>query len=400
MPITPEKTKSKKSESRNNVLYLILTLKNHSDRNNPLSISEIAEHINKDYTEQCGGNINYHTVGRLLDSLENSCPGLFRIDDITTYSTPEDIHDDNHFGFYLRHIIDVKKSENCKTAKISKYYYESILLESELMTLYDAIETYNYFAVDDIMNISLKLSSLRPLSKNMLTYRPSRADDILKEDKNVLDSISYLAEIISHKNLAGIDYGTYAFDPGSSKIELIRKKGYPKVMLPLRLIWSNGFYYCIMGNSEYDNTVNLRVDRMLYIEEIDAKSSDLKKYSGFGGKKGNTDIESKSAYRAQNPVMYSGEPTHFKLLVRSSMINTMVDVFGKNIKPEILSIQDQNKLGINDPSSEWLKIRIDSSMDGMMLFAKEYSGDVIILSPEEVRMKVRNLLKAALNDYS
>ena len=102
----------------------------------------------------------------------------------------------------------------------------------------------------------------------------------------------------------------------------------------------------------------------------------------------------------KSPIMYSGEPTHFKLLVRSSMINTMVDVFGKNIKPEILSIQDQNKLGINDHSSEWLKIRIDSSMDGMMLFAKEYSGDVIILSPEEVRMKVRNLLKAALNDYS
>ena len=268
MADSPENIKNRKSESRNNVLYLILTLKNHSDRNNALSISEIAELINKDYAEQCGGNINYHTVKRLLDSLENNCPGLFRSSDITPYSTPKEIQDDNHFGFYLRCVTDAKKAGNQKTNNIQKYYYESILLESELMTLYDAIETYNYFAVNDIRNISIKLSSLRPLSQNRLAYFPSRADEILKEDTNVLDSISYLGEIISHKNLASIDYGNYVYNPKKSCIELVQRKDYPKIMRPLKLIWSNGFYYCIMGSSEYDNTINLRVDRMLYIEEI------------------------------------------------------------------------------------------------------------------------------------
>ncbi len=71
----------------------------------------------------------------------------------------------------------------------------------------------------------------------------------------------------------------------------------------------------------------------------------------------------------KSPIMYSGELTHFELLIRASMINTMVDVFGKNIKPETISIQDQKKFGLKDPSSEWLRMRITSSMDGMILSA-------------------------------
>ncbi|MCR5740548.1 MAG: WYL domain-containing protein [Lachnospiraceae bacterium] len=396
MPNTSENKKTKKSESRNNILYLILTLKNHSDRNNPISISKIADHINVDYPEQCGGNINRTTVTRLLDSLEYGCPGLFRDDDITEYSEAGDITDDNNFGFYLRCISDRKTGTRM-------YYYESVLLESELMTLYDAIETYNYLDVEDIRNISLKLSSLRPLSADRLTYRPSRTDGMLKEDNNVLKSISILSEIIADRNLAEIEYGQYVFDSKTSGFKLEMKEGYPKTLLPLKLIWSNGLYYCICGNSAHENTINLRVDRMIFIKEVPAKPSELKKYSGFNRKNGYTDIESKSMYRSRNPIMYAGEPIHFVLLVNAigdNMINTMIDVFGINIKGSIITDQEKKKYGLNDNGSKWLKIRVTSSMNGMILFAKEYSGDVIILSPEEGRDRMKDVLSHALNYYS
>ncbi len=387
---------NKTENSRSNIIYLILTLKNHSDRRNPLSLSEITKLLNKDFAKECGGNINRSTVYRILEDLYSDPLQIFKNENLIDNSYPEDINDPHNIGFYLRCVYktkngyeDIECLGDDPDKKVTKYYYyESNLIESELITLYDAIETYNYFSKEDIENISIKLSSIRPLSEKKIKYIPTPSDEALREYTAVLDNVSALAEIISHNNLARITY-TY-FD---SKIRSRVKKGYPKIMRPLKLIWSNGYYYCITGISGHDNTVNLRIDRITEIEEIKASKKELEKYSGLKGEEAEYVRSSKSEYRAKHPVMFSGEMVNYNLLVNASannMINTMVDIFGRDIKPssaDARTLKSHNIIPSKD--QEWVLIRVKSTDDGMVLFATEYCRDVCIVAGPRCSKKVK-----------
>ena len=389
-------SKSTGSIKQFNVLYLILTLKNHSDKKHPITEKEILDHLNKDYSSQYGVSMDRSTLTRMLNALEGLMLNVFRDEKITETTRNEDLNLKNGLSFYLGHI------KNKGTA--DQYYYESVLLESELHTLYDAIETYNYFCIDDIKNISYKLSSLRPRSKDLLRYIPSRADSFLKEDNLVLQHISELAGIIKKKQPARITYGFY-----NENLKLAIKKDYPKELLPLRLIWSNGYYYCIMGQKDYSNTVHLRVDRIIEIEPVEnTKKADLKKYSSL-----NTadDNESKSDYRTKYPVMYSGTLSNFRILVNASannMMNTIVDVFGigdadiglKRKKTVPVNADTAKKYHLKNNGEGWVALSVKCSEPGMELFATEYCRDVIIVSPDASAQRVKAALKEALGHYS
>lgn len=409
----------KTESSRNNVLYLILTLKNFSDRNNPLTLQQITDRLNETFYVPFNRTpIAHTTVSKMLTALmDDNYLDLFRRNDIHELTEPEDIRDTFNAGFYLRCVTpvirkdgsteyvnvsdfsEIKKDDlrsNGKSERNKLYYYESTILESELKTLYDAIETYNFFSVDDIKKISDKLGSIRPLSNEFMAYIPTPADRELKDsDTTVLRHISDLAHIIKKRQLAEITYCTY-----NAKLQLVPKSGYEKAktIRPLKIIWSNGYYYCIAGVKDYENIQNLRIDRMDTIEPVDASEEALKEYSGYYGKEADQISASKSDYRSKHPVMYAGEILTFPLLVNASapnMMNTIVDVFGRNLtthKPN----RDILKSCNIDPGTkdEWVLINVRSTFNGIVLFATEYCRDVIIIS--SLGTKSNTALRAAL----
>ena len=415
---TAERCEMPKTESsRNNILYLILTLKNYSDRNNPLTLQQITDKLNETFYIPFNRTpIAHTTVSKMLSALmDDNYLDLFRRNDIYELTEPEDISDTFNAGFYLRCVVATTKKDGTieyvnvsditekdkKGSKVSErnklYYYESTILESELKTLYDAIETYNFFAVDDIKKISAKLGSIRPLSNEFLTYLPTSIDRELKDsDTTVLSHVSDLAHIIKNRQLAEITYCTY-----DANLKLVPKSGYekPKKVRPLKIIWSNGFYYCVVGIKEHDNVQNLRIDRMDTIDPVDAKEDELKEYSGYSGTEADQVSTSKSDYRSKHPVMYAGKPVTFQLLVNASnpnMMNTIVDVFGRNLSTRKPGRDVLESCNI-DPGTkdEWVVIKVKSTFNGIVLFATEYCRDVIILSSPDA--KNTTSLKAALN---
>ncbi len=414
---------SKTESSRNNVLYLILTLKNFTDRNTPLTNQQLTNKLNETfYNHSDKTPISHTTVGHMLDALiKDDYLDLFRINDIHELTEPGDIRDTFNTGFYLRCVTPIIKKDGSteykdvasmpeserSRCKNKLYYYESTILESELKTLYDAIETYNFFSVEDISKISSKLGSIRPLSSEFLKYLPTPADRELKDsDTTVLKHISDLAHIIKNRQLAEITYCTY-----NAKLKLVPKEGYesPKTVRPLKIIWSNGYYYCIVGVKGYTNVQNLRIDRMDYIEPINATKDELKEYSGYCGSEADHISSSKSDYRSKHPVMYAGETSTFPLLVNAStpnMMNTIVDTFGRNLsthKPGGNVLESCNI----DPATkdEWVIINVKSTFNGIVLFATEYCRDVVILSSPQnatiskAALKVRENLECAYRYY-
>ena len=400
--------KADQISTRFNILYILHILKNHSDKNHPISIAEITEYLEQDL-EQYGIRLDRTTILRTITALEDDFIGHFQKGNLLKKGDAELMDFGPDFGFYVGRKKVMKESsqdkKKTKNNSIYKYYYESDLSEGELKTLYDAIETYNYFCADDLQNIAQKLCSIRPMSSDLLKYIPSQYDKKLKDDKKVFEHISELATIIKNQQLAKITYGYY-----NENLHFVTKSGYPKTLRPLHLIWSNGFYYCIMGIKKYDNTINLRVDRIKKITPLPATMQDLKEYSGFENIKGSNDLRSKSEYRMKNPIMYSGIQKRFHLLVNAStnnMMNTIMDVFGniddtfglENKKTVPVSTDTAQKFHLKANGKGWVELRIKCAEPGMELFATEYCKDVIIVSPDASAQRVRETLKEALGHY-
>ncbi len=384
--------RAKDRETRNYILYLILTLKKYSDKEHPLTITEITNKLNTEFQVECGGNIDRTTVRRMLIGLSD-----FIIDeDIDESSDKDFVNDIHNAGFYL----GFKKKANA-----DQYYYESAILESELLVLCRAMETYHFFASSNIESITEKLANLRPLS-NSIKYIPTISDErikLSKENDALLEIIRDIAKIIHKGSLAYITYGTY-----DTNFELQINKNRSGEVLPLRLLAANGYYYLVVLTDNEDYPYNLRVDRIISIEEVEKPDNAKeikeyekrkKKFTHTTGGKEKDKLNSSSEYRNEHPIMYAGDKERFKILINTSarsIMNTLLDCFGNENK---LKKADDKLLKKYHLKDEWMVLNIKSAPGGVELFAKEYCQNVIIVEPKESADRVKNDLQQTLNRY-
>ncbi len=410
--------KEESGSSRLNAFYILMVLKNHSGRNHPLATGEIADLVNKEF-DNVVKKISKDTVQRTLEELSEPRMHLFLDEDIDERT---DFGDSDLFkldyGFYLRCVVKAEDDQGnmvyvdglCKSGQTKYYYYESYFLDSEIRTIYSSIETCNFLANEDITNLVLKLRSLRPLSKDI--KKPAQQDEDLKDPDSIFfETIGRLAEIISRNNLADIVYGYYGVDK-NKKPELIPRPGYsfdePKRLRPIRLMFSNGYYYCLMANPKEENKpgpMHIRVDRILLLEEVNASPEERKNYPTDFDNVGN--LDSMSKYGVTHPVMHGGKLSKFELLVRSDssscFLNTIVDLFGRNLTIEAIpETTAEVKLGVLPPPlhkdlhEEWYRIKVDAAESGTLLVAAQYCERIFILEPDSAKDALRKKLRAGL----
>jgi len=278
-----------------------------------------------------------------------------------------------------------------KIAPKKYYYYDHNLTVAEIRMLKDALETYSYFSVEDITEIITKLMRLRPKSFSKQKYFDI-AGDAREEDSLFLMNIDMLNEIIRHRNCAEITYCYY-----NEKKKLVVRPGYPKIVEPINLMWSNGYYYLLAYNEKYQNIVNMRVDRITNIKEIEIENTHR------------VDSFNPVQYRHEHPVMYGGKKTKIILLCKDTgknyIMNTIMDVFGKNAKvtlasAEIIEEQLGNSLEYyKEHGVMWLKVVIESMVGGVELWATQYCDDCIVVSPEDLAERVKERLTNGLKNY-
>lgn len=381
--------KRKPESSRLNLLYIIQVLKTYSDENHPLSVKEIWKKINQEYGYlSCADQfMSMDTIKRTLEDLlvQIFQGGLEMIEVQRTYG----------FGVYCV-IKDGNKYKSYfpgETPNNPKkyYYYESSLTMAEIRTLIDAMETYGYFSEEDVSSIINKLIRLRPRSFSLKNYydKAARARD---ENSLLLMNVDLLSQIIARKHCARITYCSYNMEK-----KLTVRKGYPRKIEPLFLMWSNGYYYLLAYNEKYHNTTNFRIDRITEIEELEINVQHI--------------LESFNPvqYRFEHPVMYGGRKEHFVLLCRDTgynhIMNTIVDVFGKMSKvteaPDELLLKYLGKVAsyYKKQGITWLKVEFDSSSGGVELWATQYCNDCLIIAPKISRKRVRERLKEGMKNY-
>lgn len=379
----------KTESSRLNLFYIIQVLKKYSDEENPLSISEIGEKVNKEfgYLTTSDSLISMDTVKRTLEELTD------RIFPADAYLTDAPYQ----HGYWIFCVM--KKESSYVPYRVTEgkvppkryYYYDHDLTEAEIQMLKNAVETYSYFSEDDITDIVTKLIHLRPRSFPRQKYY-----DVAKEERDedslLLMNIDMLNEIIQRRNGANIVYGAYDTD-----MQLKARPGYPRYIEPLHLIWSNGFYYLLAYNEKYQSTISYRIDKIIDIEEVEIENT--YRVENFNPVQ----------YRHEHPVMYSGKKEKLVLLCRDTgknyIMNTVIDTFGKKIK---VTKADKELIKTYLPHSAefyeeqnitWLRVAVETTTGGAELWATQHCNDCVIISPEESVNRVRERLKTGMELY-
>lgn len=379
----------KPDNSRLNLFYILYVLKKNTDEDHPISASEISKIINAEfgYLSVTGNTISPDTVKRTLDEF---------IDKVFPIVMNRERYKQK-YGCYVCCVAKdgnkYKRYESGDKGKVLKkyYYYDSDFSLAEVQTIKDAMETYNYFSEEDITEIITKLMRIRPKS-----FTGDRYYDVAKknreEDSLILMNIDIINEIITKRNCANITYCAY-----DTNKKLVPRPGYPKVIEPIHLMWSNGYYYLLAYNEKYKNIVSLRVDRITYIEEVEVENTH------------HVEQFNPVQYRYEHPVMFGGEKKKIVLLCRDTgknyIMNTIMDVFGKSAivtKADdeiLLKYLEHDSSFFKEQGITWLKVSIETTTGGVELWATQYCYDCLIISPEESRLRVRERLESGLDYY-
>lgn len=420
-------------DTRMNLLYIFLTLKKYSSAEHPMLVSEIIEKISQNFTysndltdSHAPVKLNASTVNRILDAfLYDNNFAFLRANSNTDYDDPNNLgyclycvtKENNTFVPYVPAYeaeddeyadndeeLDKKSS---KPARKYKYYYlESNFSDAELKILIDAMEVYQYFGTKDITKITNKLLLLHPQS-SLKTKRKLADKSILTEDAMIFHNIAEFQRLMKEQKLVEINYYYYGHTNGS-KLQPILRSYYPKVIRPVSMMWSNGYYYLIamMGPAPKFTPTHLRLDRVDIHKELETKPEE---WNAFEPPQEFTP----AAYRLKHPVMFGGEEQSIRMLCRQTeyngMMNAIRDTFGLNAvcRPATQEELEQYlSYGIDyqpnpDPAKEgkWVHVRITSTTGGVELFATQYCRNCRVIYPQSVVDRVKRNLEVGTIFY-
>jgi len=200
-----------------------------------------------------------------------------------------------------------------------EYYVGQRTFElAELKLLVDAVQCSKFITQKKSTELIRKLESLT--SRNQAKAL-QRQVFVAKRAKTQNESIYYnvdaLHTAILERRKASFKY----FDYNAEKKRVFRKDERVYVVDPLGLSWDDENYYLITYSEKYDGYVHYRVDRMSGISVLDEPRSDSDKIAKF-------DIV-EYCKRVFN--MFGGDDVRVEMTVENSLINTMIDRFGKEV---------------------------------------------------------------------
>ena len=192
------------------------------------------------------------------------------------------------------------------------------------------------------------------------------------ENQNVMDSIAAIDEAISKGKKIGFSYLQYGID-----FKLHPKRSIRYVVSPYQMISNKGKYYLIGNYDEYEDVSHYRLDRITDVEILKENRKPMKTIKGL--EKG-LNI---SDYIAEHVYMYSGDSIHIKIRTNETLMDALIDGFGKDFR---VSFGDDDDIIVN----------LKCNPDAFFYWAMQYGQNIEVLEPESMRERIR---KASMKIY-
>ena len=251
-----------------------------------------------------------------------------------------------------------------KRDKRVEYYIGDRTFElPELKLLVDAVQSSKFITEKKSTLLIKKLASLTSRQQAKALQRQVFVTNRIKtQNESIYYNVDALHTAILGKRKVSFKY----FDYDAQKKRVFRKDEGAYIVDPLGLSWNDENYYLITYSEKYDTYVHYRVDRMSAILVLDESRGESGKITGF-----NIVEYCKRVFN-----MFGGDDVRVELTVDNSLINPMIDRFGKDVilypitDKEIRIVANATR---SDTFFAWLvqfgsKIRIDAPDD----LRKEY----------------------------
>ena len=259
--------------------------------------------------------------------------------------------------------------------KTTRYYIAHRQFElPELKLLVDAVQSSRFITEKKSEELIGKLSSLTSVAQakhlRRQIYVAGRAKTI---NETVYYSIDQIHAAVNENKKILFRY----FDYDTNKKRVYRKNCENYITTPVTLCWSDDSYYMIAYNVKHEGLTHYRIDRMSEVEMLheDADVFDRKKF--------NIADHVKRVFG-----MYSGELINATLSFDNSLVNVVLDHFGKDIR-------------LKAGKDGWFEINADVSLSPVFLAWMFQFGDrAIINAPESLINAMKELIQANARKYT
>ncbi len=256
------------------------------------------------------------------------------------------------------------------TTQRGTYLAERTFDDSELRLLIDSVLSSSHISPSQSKALIGKLCSLsnkyfRRHVKNIYSVHEWNKT----ENQAVFYNIEIIDEAIERGRKIKFAYNKYGADK-----KLHRSARH--VASPYQMILHNQRYFLMAFEEKWQHVRYFRLDRITDIEETEEPLTPIRSVKGF---------ENGIDYRrfsSSMPYMFSDELKPVEFLVDGWAIDQVIDWFGKDIAIE--------------SSGEKYLVCVRASLDAMEYWAMQYANAVEVLSPSELRERIRrNFLSAA-----
>lgn len=318
--------KIKNANNRLKILYLYKILWEKTDENHPISMPKIIEEL-----EQWGIFAERKALYQDIEALKT-----FGLD-----------------------IVTLRGSQN-------GYFVAGRDFElPELKLLADAVVSSKFLTEKKAAAL---LTKLETLCSNYEAGQLKRQVFVSNRDKSFNEKIYLTMDVIHRAINEGrqISFKYFGYDVSKKKTY---REG-QRCCSPYTLVWSEEKYYLVAYYEKYGHITNFRVDRMENAEIIEAASMPVPKDFKLAD------------YLNSTFSMFSGERQQVRLKFHNSLINPVIDRFGKTAK--IIPFDDEHFILITQAQTE----RPQPFFSWLFLF----SDQAEILEPVSLRDEYREML--------
>lgn len=326
---------ARQSHSKLKLLYLIKILWEKTDEEHPITVNEIIEQL-KSYGISAERKSIYSDIELLQD-----------------------------FG------LDII----CIREKANQYFIGSREFQMpELKLLVDAVQSSRFITYKKSSELIKKIEKLCSIYQAKTLQRQVIVSDRIK---NMNESIYYNVDVIHHAIQENKKIKFLYFDYTVDKEISFRRGGEYYIASPYALSWSDNNYYLIAYYPRYDDISNFRVDRMKNVQVMEEKREIKEEFKNFNI----VDYSNKIFH------MYSGKMETVELEFDFSLINVVIDRFGKDV---FIYHKRGNSFCIHTDV-----IIGDTFLGWLFMF-----GDKVkVLSPESLKKRMRESAKRVLKFY-
>lgn len=262
-----------------------------------------------------------------------------------------------------------------KNGRSHEYFVGSRTFElPELKLLVDAVQSSKFITTKKSRLLIKKIESLASLYEAKQLDRQVFVTNRVKTmNEGIYYNVDRLYLAITENKQISFKYFEYAVN----KEMKFRKNGEKYVTSPYFLSWDDENYYLVSFSNKYRDFTHYRVDKMTDIEILDQLRTEIPEEKNF-----NIADYSKSVFN-----MFGGEEEIVKIQFDNSLVNVVIDRFGKDI---MIEQADEFKFVVK------LKVAVSSAFFAWVF---QFENKARILEPGWIVEQFKERINRIINQY-